>query len=281
MYIVSLSAQSKHFLSLQDSMTNVKLMEAELHKDSIDPNPYSKHNIWVYHYSLDTDPAQFLLTFNRAIKLDLAHECRDIVGYSWTFNPSFDSVIYAVAIPLCDSLYRTYDSTLIKILDTINQDDGRYRESAGNAPWKEGTDQIWVKQNQMDSVNQLKIAAIIKAKGYPGNSLVGLTYSSTAVKVMLHSTKVDYQDQYLALVTKAVQNKELKKTWLPYLIDRVKMNKGLPQIYGTQSVWNEQNKVLELYKMETYEGIDSIRAIVGLGSLEIYLNQNNIQLTKK
>jgi hypothetical protein len=56
------------------------------------------------------------------------------------------------------------------------------------------------------------------------------------------------------------------------------MRKGIPQIYGTQGVWNPKRKLMELYKIQSFKTIDSIRAEYGLGKLSKYLKMAEMAL---
>lgn len=115
-----------------------------------------------------------------------------------------------------------YNKELIEELDRINTLDQRYR-----SPYDS------VMQNPIDRQTIKDIENIIEKYGYPGKSLVGEKYASIAWLVIQHSELI-YQEKYLPLIHKAVNNNELSDAPLRMLLDRIYTQKIGKQIFGSQ-----------------------------------------------
>ncbi len=274
--VFSVFGQTQHIVLAPDSNRYLSLLRSELSKDSTFPNSVSKHNIWVAHYYLDNDTTFFLPALRNAIAFDPFSECDGYTNPPWKRRkPLFDSILEAMMVPVCKTAYSSLDSGLMRELDTIKRDDLLYRTSSADKPWVEGNGDKWTLQNILDSINQKKISQIIDRVGYPGKSLVSYKYWGVAVSVIQHAS-LHYQEKYLPAIRLAVKNLEVNRTWLPMLIDRINMRKGIPQVYGTQSIWNDERKRLELYTTENLENIDKTRSNYGLGPLNTYMKSNSI-----
>lgn len=140
-----------------------------------------------------------------------------------------------------------FNPALKKQLDSIDNLDQQYRgilsdlmtPSRADSTAKmlhlsvdEANKHYWKLQNHIDSANVLLITAIIKKYGYPGKALVGEESSSVAWIVIQHSPKIA---QYLPLIKKAAETKQLAFKYYAMMLDRDLMNKDKEQIYGTQA----------------------------------------------
>lgn len=84
-----------------------------------------------------------------------------------------------------------------------------------------------------DSLNALRIRAILKQYGYPGKSLVGEPTNEAAWYVIQHSEAID---RYLPLIKKAANKGELPFYLYAQMLDRQLMRQGKEQLYGTQAM---------------------------------------------
>lgn len=97
--------------------------------------------------------------------------------------------------------------------------------------------------SKIDKRNQEKLKKIIKKYGWPTDKLVGPTARRTAWIVAQHADKdLPFQVECLKHLSKAVKKKEASPTDLAYLTDRVLVNLGKEQTYGTQFYENEKGK---------------------------------------
>ena len=129
---------------------------------------------------------------------------------------------------------------------------------------------LWEHQNHWDSLNTLRIEEVIaEYGGYPGRSLVGNSHASTAFLVIQHAP-LETQVKYIDMMKEAADAEEVRWSSIALLIDRVNLGLGKKQIYGSQLARNEQTGDYYFSPMENPYKIDSIRATIGLGSLQDY-----------
>ena len=91
---------------------------------------------------------------------------------------------------------------------------------------------------QMETVhrrNAARLRELIAAHGWPGRSIVGEDGAAAAWTIAQHAIgEPDFQRRVLPLLEQAAVRGEIP-AWQPaYLIDRIRMFEGWPQLYGTQ-----------------------------------------------
>ncbi|WP_346236701.1 DUF6624 domain-containing protein [Niabella insulamsoli] len=94
------------------------------------------------------------------------------------------------------------------------------------------TAHLWKLQNNIDSLNLLKIEEIISKHGYPGTSLVGNPSNEVAFYIIQHSKVID---KYLPVIKTAAEKNEISFRLYAMMLDRSLMFKDKEQIYGTQA----------------------------------------------
>lgn len=122
-----------------------------------------------------------------------------------------------------------------------------------------------------DSLNLKRVMAIIDQYGYPGKTLVGEQISHAAFLVLQHAD-LEVQEEYLPLLKEATEQGELRKSFLPLMIDRIRVRKDQPQLYGTQFFYNEKGEI-DFFPIEDKEDLDKRRAEMGLGPFDDYLKR--------
>lgn len=167
---------------------------------------------------------------------------------------------------------------LIEELKEIGEKDQRYRKQMREISDKYGWQsnemkELWKKQNELDSLNLIRIEEIIEKYGYPGKSLVGMQ-SNVAFLVIQHSD-IETQEKYLPILKEAADKGELRWSSLALLIDRIRVNNGEKQIYGSQ-IRQSGDWKHELFPIEDEPNVNKRRAKVGLGPLEEYVKHWNI-----
>lgn len=96
-----------------------------------------------------------------------------------------------------------------------------------------------------------------------------------------HNSDLAYRSKYLDLVKEKAEEGVLDKTDYAILNDRVLMEEGKPQIYGTQIkmaatiVEDELAMQLCLWPVEYPAALDSLRSTVGLSPIEEYLKTSS------
>jgi len=157
-------------------------------------------------------------------------------------------------------------------LAVIYKDDQQYRAAAIIAAKKYGTGSdadkaLMKKQDSADVANLTKIEKIIARYGYPGKSLVG-AQNKVAFMVVQHND-LAAQEKYLPLFTAAVKKRELDRTLLPLMIDRVRTGKQQPQLYGTQ-LYEAKGQKTQIRPIEDEINVNVRRKAAGLPPLETY-----------
>ncbi len=122
----------------------------------------------------------------------------------------------------------------------------------------------------LDARHTARMKQIIQEYGWPGYSLVGQDGAGAAWLLIQHADKdPQFQAQCLRLMEVAVSKGEASRREYAYLLDRVRMNAGQPQVYGTQFRWNSANQ-LEPYPIENPGEVEQRRRAVGLEPLSEY-----------
>lgn len=110
----------------------------------------------------------------------------------------------------------------------------------------------WKKVNEADSLNILQIDSLIQARGWPGPCVAGRAGSQTVWLVIQHAP-LRYKEQYLPRMRQAVEEGRASRKDYVFLLDRVRMHQGKPQLYGTQYHRNPETGETELWPVEKPE----------------------------
>jgi hypothetical protein len=124
---------------------------------------------------------------------------------------------------------------------------------------------------EKDSINLIKVKAIIDKFGWLGPDVIGDEGNSTLFLVVQHSD-INTQEKYLPLMREAVKNGKAKASSLALLVDRVALRQGKNQIYGSQVVWDMKTNEYYVMPLEDPENVDVRRSQVGLPPLSVYLS---------
>ena len=123
---------------------------------------------------------------------------------------------------------------------------------------------------EMEAVHRrhnARIRAIIDECGWPGYSLVGEDGCRAAGFVVQHAIlDPDLQRRCVGLLREAVDQGEAAPFMLALLTDRVLMEEGQPQIYGTQYIGAEVGGIAP-WPIAEPELVDERRAAVGLPAM--------------
>jgi Family of unknown function (DUF6624) len=124
--------------------------------------------------------------------------------------------------------------------------------------------------NRVDTANTDRLREIVDRYGWPGRTLVGEDGAHHAWLLAQHADRqLEFQRQALALLTDAVEQGEATARQLAYLTDRVRMNEGREQLYGTQ-IGGVRDGVVTPWPIENPDDIDLRRASVGLEPFDEY-----------
>ena len=114
---------------------------------------------------------------------------------------------------------------------------------------------------QVDRDNTARLREIVGRHGWPGNQLAGEAGAHAAWLLVQHAP-ADLQEECLPLLEDAVARSDASPVDLAYLMDRVLMHRGEPQVYGTQ--YRVRDGMPELWTVRDPAGLDERRAALGL-----------------
>lgn len=121
-----------------------------------------------------------------------------------------------------------------------------------------------------DHVRAQRLAEIVAAGGWPTVDAVGTDGASAAWLVAQHADHdAAFQEQVVRLMTPLVATGQADPTDLAYLVDRVAVNRGRPQTYGSQ-IRCRGGAPAPATAIADSEGVDALRAGAGLGTLAAY-----------
>ena len=149
-------------------------------------------------------------------------------------------------------------SKKVQILSEVLESDQRIRRSND-----------FIKYAKEDHRNQELVISIIEKCGMPTLKEVGQRQMDAIWLGLQHSTK-EIRIKYFPYVEKAVKNGDLSKDQYALMKDRMLMDEGKPQIYGSQI---ENGK---LYKLENPKTVNERRKEMGMESIEDYLKRFNL-----
>jgi hypothetical protein len=113
----------------------------------------------------------------------------------------------------------------------------------------------------VDRDNAARLREIVAEHGWPGHLLVGEAGAHAAWLLVQHAPP-DLQERCLPLLKDAVSRGDARAIDLAYLLDRVLMHRGEPQVYGTQ--YRVRDGVPELWTVDDPAGLDERRAALGM-----------------
>lgn len=117
---------------------------------------------------------------------------------------------------------------------------------------------------RVDVANADRLREFLVEHGWPGESLVGTDGVRDAWLLAQHADHdLSTQRWALELLSKAVADGEANARHEAYLIDRVRMNEGREQLYGTQMA-DVSGGIGIPWPIENASSLDSRRASVGL-----------------
>jgi hypothetical protein len=170
---------------------------------------------------------------------------------------------------------------LVAMLDSVYVEDQKYRQQLGELEKKYSWDSKemqahWKIIREKDSVNLIKIKAILDKHGWLGADVVGQQGASTLFLVIQHADH-GTQVKYLPMMRDAVKQGKAHPANLALLEDRVALGQGKRQIYGSQIGQDNDTHTYFVFPLEDPDNVDKRRADVGLGPLAEYVSMWQIK----
>ena len=150
-------------------------------------------------------------------------------------------------------------SKKLQILNEVYESDQRIRKS-----------NELIKYAKEDHRNQELVISIIEKCGMPTLKEANYKQMAAIWLGIQHSNK-KIRKKYFPQIVEAVINGDLSKGQYALMKDRMLMDEGKPQIYGSQI------KNGKLYKLENPETVNERRKKMGMETIENYLKRFNIQ----
>ncbi len=126
---------------------------------------------------------------------------------------------------------------------------------------------------RVDVANTDRLREIVADVGWPGRALVGDQGADHAWLIAQHADhQLDSQRLFLDALREAVENGDAPARHLAYLTDRVAMNEGRPQRYGTQVAEMNHGRAVP-WPIDEPDAVDARRAAAGLPPLSEHLAQ--------
>jgi len=186
-----------------------------------------------------------------------------------------------------------------KLIDTINYLKAHYNESLRQQLKSiQGTDQgirlfylasleyyqkndpiplkIHQVMKQIDEENGQKIQAFLSKNGWIGQRVVGKEGNETLFLGIQHIDDLLVQEKYLLMLQKAVKAGNAEPWHLAFLTDRIAMNHGKKQTYGTQVILSDNPSESYVVPLQDPEKVDQWRKEIGLPPLREYLKEDGI-----
>lgn len=126
----------------------------------------------------------------------------------------------------------------------------------------------------LDKINLIKIEAIIKRHRWPFDDKLDNAESNIIFLTIQHSN-LSKQQKYLSLIEAAVELGKLKSSCIAFIKDRIAIQTGMPQIFGTQIATDLETGISSPLLIGDHDSVDDRRKSVGLEPLLDYLQKFN------
>ena len=200
-------------------------------------------------------------------------------------------IIFLIFLLIPTIGFSQIDSSLVMKVDSMVSMDqkwrGLYRQLNNNEIDTISKGTVAKAMRQTDSLNFMILKSIFNKHGYLGFSKVGHKGSHNFWLLVQHQDKNPYfQERVLLAMKQEAENNNASYLDYAYLIDRVKVNTGELQIYGTQMMLNSDTtsyipkpviNPIELNKRRKIAGLDPIESYIKTMSERYFgsLKKNN------
>jgi hypothetical protein len=158
------------------------------------------------------------------------------------------------------------DDELVAELLTRRDEDQRVRRQLSGfvgQPEVRLPDDLAAEWDRVDEANTRWLGELLATRGWPGRTLVGDEGAQAAWLLAQHADRdPGLQQAFLEALREAVAAGDASPSHLAYLEDRVRINAGEPQLYGTQ--FTHEGGELAPHPIEDPGRLDERRAEPGL-----------------
>ncbi len=121
-----------------------------------------------------------------------------------------------------------------------------------------------------------KIGSILDKYGWLSADKIGSEANETLFLGIQHVDNLIAQEKYLPMLRSAVEQGDADGWHLAFLTDRILMNQGKKQIYGTQKIISSDPEKSYIIPLENPDKVDELRNSMGLPPLEEELKEEGI-----
>ena len=158
------------------------------------------------------------------------------------------------------------NEALRRELLAMGEEDRRVRTELANAgelggPYVPRMEEVHIR-------NAARLRALISEHGWPVEDIVGKDGSEAAWLIAQHAIgEPEFQRMALSLLQAAAANRTIPAWHAAYLEDRVAMQEGRPQRFGTQWMDDPRDGLIRPWSLAEPENANALRASVGLEPL--------------
>nr|WP_299033970.1 DUF6624 domain-containing protein [uncultured Tenacibaculum sp.] len=169
---------------------------------------------------------------------------------------------------------KEYNQELVNELASMVEID-QVAAGVPSGKYKELTEEEWQSfKDSVFAVTHKKATEIFNKYGFVGFDVAGKEGSRNFWLIVQHlDFKPEFQEAVLKKMKTEVESKNANPENYAYLLDRVQLNTGKKQVYGTQVTYNW--KVCQAYPKPLIDSINvnKRREEIGMEPLEVYLNE--------
>lgn len=168
----------------------------------------------------------------------------------------------------------SYNNSLAQELSEMTRIDQKAVLEFQNKTSNLSPEQIQSLQDSIFALNYKRTKDIFNKYGFIGYDLAG-TEGSTAFWLLVQHSDLDpkFQSQVLRKMKIEIGKGNANSSEYGLLVDRVNVNLGKKQVYGTQVLYDQDNCQAYPKKISDSINVDKRRESIGLPPLKSYLNQ--------
>lgn len=121
-----------------------------------------------------------------------------------------------------------------------------------------------------------EICVMLDKYGWLGADEIGSEANQTLFLGVQHVDDLKVQDKYLPMLKEAVNSGKAEGWHLAFLTDRIRMNEGKKQIYGTQKIISKDPAQSFIIPLECPDKVDELRSELGMSTLAEDLAEEGI-----
>lgn len=177
-------------------------------------------------------------------------------------------------------IFAQNSNSISQLIDSLYFEDQKWRGLNRQIDNKEidtfSKEFVLRKIHQTDSLNYLNIRKIFYEIGYPNIPKVGETSAHNFWTLVQHADKYPlFQDSVLTFMKEELKLGNVGQNDYAYLVDRVKVNLGEKQIYGTQMRINIAHNTYEPLPVIEPQYLDDRRKEMNLPPMKFYISAMN------